>query len=254
MALYIDSLLLLLFAVAAFLHGVAGLGFPFLTTSILVNFFPLETVIVMVLLPSMMMYVVVILSQRRGNILEEIHYYLKNYWLLILASFVGSYFGVSLLFWVNAGYIHLLLAFTLIFYVITNFRGQAWKIPVNKGTLLFFGVLAGFVGGSTNATSPLLMIYLLSTDKSKHEIVKAGNFCYLVGKCVQLWLLHEHLLEQPPSIMLLFIFISFLSLYFLRLGIRLRERISHLLFSRIILVILLLLSIRAFFNGFTLLI
>lgn len=243
----------ILFAIAALLHGLTGLGFPMITTSVLANMFSFEKAIIMALLPSLLINLIMLLSQNERPFLQELTYYIRQYWLLILSSIIGGYFGVKLLLLLDVIYLYLLLSFIILFYVFTSFIGIRWRIPINAFTLILFGSLAGLIGNATNAMAPLLMIYLLSTDKSTKEIIKAGNLAYLTGKIVQFWMLKSAIFELPHIELLTLGFITLLSLLFLFIGIKFRTKVSKLFFTRLILVILLILGIRAGINGMMLL-
>ena len=243
----------ILFAIAALLHGLTGLGFPMITTSVLANMFSFEKAIIMALLPSLLINLIMLLSQNERPFLQELTYYIRQYWLLILSSIIGGYFGVKLLLLLDVIYLYLLLSFIILFYVFTSFIGIRWRIPINAFTLILFGSLAGLIGNATNAMAPLLMIYLLSTDKSTKEIIKAGNLAYLTGKIVQFWMLKSAIFELPHIELLTLGFITLLSLLFLFIGIKFRTKVSKLFFTHLILVILLILGIRAGINGMMLL-
>ncbi|HIW06216.1 MAG TPA: TSUP family transporter [Candidatus Ignatzschineria merdigallinarum] len=243
----------ILFAIAALLHGLTGLGFPMITTSVLANMFSFEKAIIIALLPSLLINLIMLLSQNERPFLQELTYYIRQYWLLILSSIIGGYFGVKLLLLLDVVYLYLLLSFIILFYVFTSFIGIRWRIPINAFTLILFGSLAGLIGNATNAMAPLLMIYLLSTDKSTKEIIKAGNLAYLTGKIVQFWMLKSAIFALPNIELLTLGFITLLSLLFLFIGIKFRAKVSKLFFTRLILIILLILGIRAGINGMMLL-
>ncbi len=243
----------LLFAIAALLHGLTGLGFPMITTSVLANMFSFEEAIIMALLPSLLINLIMLLSQNERPFLQELTYYIHQYWLLIISSIIGGYFGVKLLLLLDVVYLYLLLSFIILFYVFTSVLGIRWRIPINAFTLMLFGFLAGLIGNATNAMAPLLMIYLLSTDKNTKEIIKAGNLAYLTGKIVQFWMLKSAIFALPTLELATLGFMSLLSLLFLFIGIKFRTKVSRLFFTRLILLILLILGIRAGINGIILL-
>ena len=221
--------------------------------NVLANMFSFEKAIIMALLPSLLINLIMLLSQNERPFLQELTYYIRQYWLLILSSIIGGYFGVKLLLLLDVIYLYLLLSFIILFYVFTSFIGIRWRIPINAFTLILFGSLAGLIGNATNAMAPLLMIYLLSTDKSTKEIIKAGNLAYLTGKIVQFWMLKSAIFALPHIELLTLGFITLLSLLFLFIGIKFRAKVSKLFFTRLILVILLILGIRAGINGMMLL-
>ena len=241
------------FILAAILHGLTGLGFPMITTSVLANIISFENAIIMALLPSLIINIIMLVSQNERPILQELKYYLKHYWLLIAATIIGGYLGVKLLLILEVVYLYLLLSFVILFYVTSTFMGIRWRIPSNPITLILFGLIARIIGNATNAMAPLLMIYLLSTDKSTQEIIKAGNLAYLTGKIVQFWMLKSAIFALPSSSLLFLLLLTVISIVALFIGIRCRQYVSKIFFVRMILIILLILGIRAGINGIMLL-
>ncbi len=56
-----------------------------------------------------------------------------------------------------------------------QFRQRPLQISASLKNMLIFGFLAGVIGGATNAMAPFLMMYLLSTQHSKTDIVVISN-------------------------------------------------------------------------------
>lgn len=248
-----NIIILITFTLAAILHGLTGLGFPMITTSVLSNITTFENAIAIALIPSLLINLLMLITQNDRPFFKEIYFYLKNFWLLLLATIIGGYFGVKLLLVLDVVYLYLLLSFVILFYVLTTLLGVRWRIPDNAFTLITFSLLAGLIGNATNAMAPLLMIYLLSTDRSIKEIVKIGNLAYLTGKIVQFWLLKEVIFALPSSELLMLSAVTVISLIALFIGIHYRAKVSKIFFTRLILLILLILGIRAGINGIMLL-
>lgn len=248
-----NIIILITFTLAAILHGLTGLGFPMITTSVLSNITTFENAIAIALIPSLLINLLMLITQNDRPFFKEIYFYLKNFWLLLIATIIGGYFGVKLLLVLDVVYLYLLLSFVILFYVLTTLLGVRWRIPDNAFTLITFSLLAGLIGNATNAMAPLLMIYLLSTDRSIKEIVKIGNLAYLTGKIVQFWLLKEVIFTLPSSELLMLSAVTVISLIALFIGIHYRAKVSKIFFTRLILLILLILGIRAGINGIMLL-
>ncbi|UNM97340.1 TSUP family transporter [Ignatzschineria rhizosphaerae] len=242
-----------IFLFSALLHGLTGMGFPMIPTSIIANISSFEEAIILALFPALLINIIMLTSQNDRPILQELTYYIHTYWLMVLAVVVGGYLGVKLLLFLEASYLYLLLSSIILFYVITNLIRIRWRITTNPFTLVFFGFITGIIGNATDAMAPLLMIYLLSTDKSTKEIIKAGNLAYLTGKVVQFWMLKSVLFTLPSTDLLILTGITGITLLALFIGIYCRRFISEIFFKRLILIILLILGIRAGINGMMLL-
>lgn len=224
-----------------------------ITTSVLANITSFENAIVMTLIPSLLINVIMLTTQNTRPFFQELYFYIKSFWLLLVATVIGGYLGVKLLLVLDVVYLYLLLSFIILFYVITTLIGIRWRIPDNAFTLVIFSLLAGVIGNATNAMAPMLMIYLMSTDKSIKEIVKIGNLAFLTGKIVQFWMLKEIIFQLPSPELIQLAIMTIISLICLFIGIHFRAKVSKVFFTRLILLILLILGIRAGINGMILL-
>src|SRR5690606_28711175 len=99
----------------------------------------------------------------------------KRYWPLMPSSRSGSVVGVKLLLWLNEAYLKLLLGLVIIFYVLDQLRARPLQVSPHISSMLCFGLLAGIIGGATNAMAPFLMMYLMSCQLSKTDIVIISN-------------------------------------------------------------------------------
>lgn len=246
-------LITIIFTISGLLHGLTGMGFPMIPTSIIANIASFEEAIILAILPSLFINIIMLTNQNDRPFFQEITYYLRTYWLLVISVLIGGYLGVKLLLFLDILYLYFLLSSIILFYVVTNLLGVRWRISTNPFTLIFFGFFAGIVGNATDAMAPLLMIYLLSTDKQTKEVIKAGNLAYLTGKIVQFWMLKSALFSLPTSHLLTLLAITLLTILALFIGIYFRKQISERFFKRLIFAILLILGIRAGINGMMLL-
>ena len=168
-------------------------------------------------------------------------------------SFIGSLIGTKLLFIIDQNWLLIGLATIILFYVATQWLGKSIRLPNNTISLITSGTLAGVAGGATNAMSPILIMYLLSAtegqENAKIELVKASNFCYLVGKIAQFIMLWQAIIVLPKSEFTLIGWATIASLLCLYIGFYFRQKIPQKMFKNLILLILLVLGIKALFKG-----
>lgn len=244
-------IVLAVFAVAGVFHGLTGIGVTLIATTALASFYPMSHVLVLTVMPCLLVNLVVFLDGGR------IGYYFKQYWLLVLTSFVGSYIGTKLVFIIAQHYLLLGLGLLIISYVLMQFFAIKFKkniqLPNNSTSLVLSGTVAGVLGGATNAMSPLLVMYLLSATEhlpdSKTELIKASNLCYVVGKIAQLIVLWQAMTALPNSDLTLIGIATVVSVVCLYLGFYFRDKISQAQFKKIVLGILLILGIKALLKG-----
>ncbi|OTA21898.1 hypothetical protein Xbed_00147 [Xenorhabdus beddingii] len=234
------TVLALLFIMAALLHGISGIGFPIASTASLSLFMPLKEAVILALWPTLLINVWSVAS---GG---KIGFLLRKYSLLALFSLLGSFIGAKLLFLVNPAYLQLLMSGVIAFYIISSLRRSHQRLPENAIVLASLGLVAGIIGGATNAMSPILIMCLLAMSQNHHEIARAANLCFLLGKISQLAVLHQEAFQLFSSEYLWIILVlTALSLLSLIIGTRLRTRISPLHFRRLVLVILGVLAVMS---------
>ncbi|HGG9257894.1 TPA: sulfite exporter TauE/SafE family protein [Neisseria meningitidis] len=244
----------IVFVAAAILHGITGMGFLMLGTTALAFIMPLSKVVALVALPSLLMSLLVLCSNNKKGFWQEIVYYLKTYKLLAIGSVVGSILGVKLLLILPVSWLLLLMAIITLYYSVNgilNVCAKAKNIQVvaNNKNMVLFGFLAGIIGGSTNAMSPILLIFLLSETENKNRIVKSSNLCYLLAKIVQIYMLRDQYWLLNKSEYGLIFLLSVLSVIGLYVGIRLRTKISPNFFKMLIFIVLLVLALKIGHSG-----
>ena len=245
---------IIVFIFASILHGIAGMAFPMLATTSLAFVMPLSKVVALVALPSFLMSVLVLCSSNQKGIYQEIIYYLKNYKLLAISSVIGTILGVKLLLILPVSWLYLLMASITLYYSINGLlntygKVKSIKINPNNKNMILFGLLAGIIGGATNAMSPILLMFLFSQTDDKNRIVKASNLCFLLAKIVQIYMLKEQYLMLEKGEFTLIFFLSIFSIFGLYVGIWLRSKISARFFNTLIFVILLILAFKIGYSG-----
>lgn len=242
------------FIIASLLHGISGMGFPMLATTTLAFFMPLSKVVALVALPSLLMSALVLCSHSKHGILQEILYYTKSYKLLAISSVIGTILGVKLLLILSVSYLCLLMACVTLYYSINgllNIFGKAKSIKINSNNknMILFGFLAGIIGGSTNAMSPILLMFLFSQSDDKNRVAKASNLCFLLAKIVQIYMLKEQYFLLETSEYTLIFLLTLFSIVGLYAGIWLRHKISTKFFKVLNFAILLVLALKIGYSG-----
>ena len=108
---------------------------------------------------------------------------------LALATMLGSLIGSAVLAVTDADIFRLLLALLILVFLWTQYQSKLpskW-LQINHLVLLaLIGLLAGFAGGTTNVMVAVLLIYFLSAEVARAEMVTAMNLCFLIGKISQI--------------------------------------------------------------------
>jgi uncharacterized membrane protein YfcA len=172
---------------------------------------------------------------------------------LILSSLLGSILGVQLLFWLNEGILKLLIGLMMVFYALDQFRAKPLQVSPHIFSMLCFGLLAGIIGGATNAMAPFLMMYLMSCQLSKTDIVIISNLNFIASKLIQLILLFPILIAFETPQQHILIGICLFALAGVRVGAKIRHRLSQQHFKAMVLSLLFVLGIYALWQSAALL-
>ena len=244
-----DFIILLFCAIAAILHGMSGFGFPMLSTAAVAMLYPLSTAVALVLIPCLLLNIYMLRGDATQSIFSSLYGYCKKYWGLIFSALIGSYLGVSLLLILNEGYLKLAMGVLILLYVADQFRQRPLQISASLKNMLIFGFLAGVIGGATNAMAPFLMMYLLSTQHSKTDIVVISNLNFIISKLIQLAVLFP-VIQQFNHIQLqVLALICLISLAMVYVGSQIRKNISQAVFKQIVFTLLGLMAIYAIAQG-----
>ncbi len=225
------------FTVAAIIHGAFGIGFPMLPTAVMSLTITIQDAVMLTVWPNLLINVFVLFT---GGPVGRI---VTRYWLLAVSALVGSAMGAYLLFVVSQAALQLVLAGAIFIYVYAGFRGYTIHVPPdNRWLAVAFGLVAGTIGGSTNAMAPVLLIYLFSVTTNKHELAQAANLCFLLGKIAQIAVLYRLPQATPPAALLLALLLV-ITAGGMMIGVVIRRKIPTALFRQAILLILLLLGV-----------
>ncbi|MCW8929696.1 MAG: sulfite exporter TauE/SafE family protein [Gammaproteobacteria bacterium] len=230
-----------IFFLASFIHGSIGFGFPMVATPLLAILTDIQTAIILTLIPTLLVNIVSIISE--GRLLYAIRRYLS----LALFAMGGSAIGTFILIITDSEIFELLLATAILVYLLLEKIkfNIFWIKAYPLFSKLFFGVLAGCLGGLTNVMAPVLIIYTLESKYSKSEIIQASNICFLLGKIIQLFLfsLHGKFNTNELTTSAIMLIVVSLALY---LGVRIKKNIEVNSYKNVLRVFLFVLSVLLF--------
>ena len=93
------------------------MAFPMIGTTALSLAFALPKAIIMIAIPSIIMNIIVLFSNNKNGIVQEIIFYFRNYWLLVIATIIGSIIGIKLLLVLPVGIMYLVMSIVTLAYV-----------------------------------------------------------------------------------------------------------------------------------------
>lgn len=179
----------LIVAVAAFAHGVIGVGFPLITTPCIALLTDLRTAVLITVLPNILIN---ILSILRG---KDWRTTLARHWPLATYVLLGSLLGTQLLMGLPANPLKLALALMLLVSLnLGRLKTLDWSRIFRHRRLAegSFGIAAGILSGTVNISVPPLAIYFMGLSLTPTATVQLFNLCFIVGKLTQAGTLAAH--------------------------------------------------------------
>lgn len=234
--------LALIFAAAALMHGMVGIGVTLIPTAVLALEMEMKQVLALTMLPMLAINAISVIS---GSPVKPI---LKRYTVLAFACVAGSYAGTKLLLVLPSVWLQLFLVVLIGAYMMQAIRGVRLKLSDHPSVAVVFGFLAGVAGGAANAMSSVLLMYLLARSNDKNEISQAGNLCFALTKMVQiivLWPLFRQMQVSGTAL----ITATVTALVALRVGVWLRQKISFHQFRKMSLTILAVLALMMLYKS-----
>jgi len=169
-------------AMAGFIHGVFGLGFPMVATPLLAMLMDVQSAVLITLFPTITVDAMSI--YRGGGWRNSI----GRFWPLALFAATGSMLGSNLLVMFEPSPFRLVLAAIIILYLSLPFLSHFKMNWIQRNMLLsmlMFGLVAGVFGGSVNVMVPILMIFTLELGLTRTVTIQTLNLCFMSGKVVQ---------------------------------------------------------------------
>jgi len=173
-------------ALAGFVQGALGLGFPMLATPMIAAVTDMRTAVILVLLPCVATTVTNIVMS--GRFLPT----LRRYWFMPLCMFAGAALGARVFVGFPNFPFALVLSGVIMLYLYLDHLGRVEWAFVSRHRVaagVGFGFLAGFSEGTANIAAPPLLMYLFSLGIDRMTFVQVLNLCFTVGKPTQMFIL-----------------------------------------------------------------
>ncbi|HJQ61827.1 MAG TPA: sulfite exporter TauE/SafE family protein [Burkholderiales bacterium] len=172
----------LVIALAGFVQGALGLGFPTVATPLIAVTTDMRTAVILVLLPC--------LAAVTANVVKSgsFRQALAEFWMMPIYMLIGAAIGTRLFIFAPQFPFSLLLAAMILLYLNLDRVGRAdWAVLKRHRTFFaaVFGVAAGMSEGTANVAAPPLLVYYLALGLTPAVLVQALNICFLVGKSTQ---------------------------------------------------------------------
>jgi uncharacterized protein len=224
---------------AAFVKGVAGMGFPLIAVPIAAQFLDPQTAVVAITIPAFLMNVI---QMNQGGLSYAM---LRRLFPTIAMTIPGSIVGTTLLAKASGALIIGILGLIVTLYAaLSIWRLQLLIQPSREkliGAVVGFG--AGLIGGATSMFAPPIVMFMTALRLPKVTFVAAVSVCLIAGQIPQLIGLVGFRLLTGPRLTIAAL-ACLISAGGFMAGMRLQQAINQRVFANIVLVLLLLVGIN----------
>ena len=163
---------------------------------------------------------------------------------LLVFTMTGTVIGTKLLVALSPRAVTLLLGGFVLGYVVLDLARFSPRVPAHWELRLAapVGLVAGIMGGITNAPGTAIALYFVALGMDKKEFVRSIAFTFLVVKTVQLVTLGWYGL-LGWNLLLASLGLAAVALAGFGLGLRLQDRLEQRSFNRAVLVFLAVLGV-----------
>ncbi|BBD07671.1 sulfite exporter TauE/SafE family protein [Desulfovibrio ferrophilus] len=226
------------FIAAAFLKGMTGLGFSTLCLGMLASFVDLKLSIPLVILPSLTSNALVMIDA------GEFRSTFRRFVPMFVCAFPGLLMGLWLLNSMSGDRPRFVLGIVLALYGCWALLQGEYVLPENWQRRLMgpVGLVTGVINGLTGSQIMPILPYLLSLGLTKNIVVQAINTSFTISSLVMLLGLGKLGLLSAELITISAVGIIPVAVG-IRLGSRVRRRVSEALFRVLVLWMLILLGV-----------
>jgi len=166
-----------IFLFAGTIKGLIGLGLPTAVIGLLSQFTDPRQAIALLLLPTLISNT--FQAYKNGMFMKAIRLFAPFALSMIIGILVFAHFAAG----VSSKNLTILVGLMIVIFVLVNVFVKPLTIPENRDlpAQLFFGSLAGIMGGLTSIWAPPLVVYLMSKRLPKDEFVGALGLLLLAG-------------------------------------------------------------------------
>jgi uncharacterized membrane protein YfcA len=231
-------------AVAAFVKGAVGFGYPLIATPLLALATDVRTAVAVLLVPNILMDA--FQMARQPGLLAA----LGRHAALIVTGVIGTIVGTQFLAVVSTRALFLTLGGTVLGFVALSLARPAWRVsPAMERPLgPVVGLIAGTLGGLTNTPAVAVTPYYYALGLPKAEFVRALSATFLTFKLTQLGAAWQvGLLDS--RVWLPWAGAAIVSLGAFRLGLGAQDRVPQATFNRAVLALLTLVGLAMLARG-----
>jgi uncharacterized membrane protein YfcA len=237
----IESMLLIAmaFAIGGILKGATGAGAPLVAVPLLTLIYNVQVAVALFVVPNIFTNLIQLVQYRKSDKKT------KFSWTFAIAGFIGAALGTGLLASLSGDTLMLAVALVVLIYIAFRLAHPQWKLDMTWANRLAvpLGTLGGVLQGAVGLSAPISITFLNSIRLDRPQFIATISlFFFLLGFSqlpLQFWYGIMNWERFIQSCLAVFPLIALMPV-----GAKIGKRLSPVVFDRVILGLLALLSAR----------
>lgn len=146
--------------IAGVIQGTTSFGFSLVSLPVLGLFFPLTTIVPMLISFSILMNTIILLEVR-----NDIN--IKSIAILIISAVIGTPIGVNILMVIDDGILKMVVGILVSILALLMFFGIKYEVKNEKLAFIPVGLCSGILNGSVSLSGPPVILFLTNLGVSK---------------------------------------------------------------------------------------
>jgi len=234
----------MIFALGGLLKGAIGTGAPVLGVPALAMLYDVKLAVAVMMVPNLVSNLWQIWQYKKSLLPKQF------VWSFALAGGAGAGFGSWLLATLPSATLSLVLAATVLAYVIFRMTNPSWVLSYVRALKLSIpvGLVAGSLQGSTGISAPVSVTFFNALQLQRSVFIASISVYFVVMTFVQIpALMHLHILTTERLLLGMAALVPMLA--FMPVGEMLAEKISRQTFDRALLLLLVCLALKLAYDG-----
>ena len=239
-------LIAMAFAIGGILKGATGAGAPVVAVPVLALIYNVQIAVALFVVPNIVTNLIQLVQYRKS--VKETSFS----WAFAIAGFIGAGLGTVLLALLSSDTLMLAVGLVVLIYIVFRVAHPQWKLEMTWANRLAvpLGALGGVLQGAVGISAPISITFLNSIRLKRPQFIATISlFFFLLGLSqlpLQIWygiMNWERFIQSCVAVLPLIVFMP--------VGAMIGGRLSPVVFDRVILGLLALLSARMFWDFYS---
>ena len=236
---------MLAFVAAGILKGATGAGVPIITIPVISAFYDVRLAVVIMVIPNVLTNIHQLYTYRKSILPLKLTFYFA------LGGGLGAFLGTIFLAHLSLDILSVGVGCIVLLYIIFKLSAPSWHLVYQKSKNLFFpfGLLGGILQGASGISAPISITFLNSMKLTRETFISTISVYFMMMSFFQApGLIYYKFLGY--DIIFISLICTCVLLLSMPIGARIVKSMSVNAFDKLILILLVTITCKIFFDTF----